>query len=131
MMKRSFLVAWACWAVAGATSAADGVDYNRDVRPILADHCFTCHGPDEAAQGVPPPRPPRAGDPALEVRLHADRRREARADLDRYRRDPTSAKKLIATGATRVDARLNPEELAAYTLAANVLFNLDEVMTKE
>lgn len=22
------------------------VDYNRDVRPILADHCFQCHGPD-------------------------------------------------------------------------------------
>jgi len=39
--------------------------------------------------------------------------------------------RLIATGATRADARLNPEELAAYTLAANVLLNLDEVMTRE
>src|SRR5437763_4332875 len=24
--------------------------YNRDVRPILADNCFACHGPDSAAR---------------------------------------------------------------------------------
>ena len=22
------------------------VDYNRDVRPILSEHCYKCHGPD-------------------------------------------------------------------------------------
>jgi hypothetical protein len=28
-------------------AADDKVDYNRDVRPILSDHCFACHGPDK------------------------------------------------------------------------------------
>ncbi|HUQ72113.1 MAG TPA: DUF1553 domain-containing protein [Planctomycetaceae bacterium] len=26
------------------------VDFNRDVRPILANHCWNCHGPDEASR---------------------------------------------------------------------------------
>ena len=50
-------------APAGAASAAEGaepgrvadqaaepLEYNRDVRPILAEQCFSCHGPDSAAR---------------------------------------------------------------------------------
>src|SRR5262245_29776353 len=30
--------------------AADKLEYNRDIRPILAENCFACHGPDSASR---------------------------------------------------------------------------------
>ncbi|OYP38839.1 DUF1553 domain-containing protein [Rhodopirellula sp. MGV] len=57
-MKRS-ITAWAAIAstlIVGATFAtcdaaeAESLDYATDVRPILADACFHCHGPDEEAR---------------------------------------------------------------------------------
>src|SRR5207249_5484729 len=37
-------------ALAASSAAADPIRYSRDVRPILAEHCFACHGPDSAAR---------------------------------------------------------------------------------
>jgi hypothetical protein len=42
------LLALCSWA--GSARASDKLEYNRDIRPILAENCFACHGPDSAAR---------------------------------------------------------------------------------
>src|SRR5262249_5634586 len=38
-----------CQSVVRSLTASP-LEYNRDVRPILAENCFACHGPDSAAR---------------------------------------------------------------------------------
>src|SRR4051812_20028569 len=33
-----------------AGSAADKVDFNYDIRPLISSKCYHCHGPDEKAR---------------------------------------------------------------------------------
>lgn len=38
----------AAQSATGGSRTGEGIDFNRDIRPILSQNCFTCHGPDEA-----------------------------------------------------------------------------------
>ena len=50
--------------------------------------------------------------------------------LANYIKNVESAKKLIAVGESKPDPKLNPSELAAWTMIGNLILNLDEVMNK-
>jgi hypothetical protein len=58
-----------CW-IAGPAVAAEGIEFNRDVRPILSDKCFACHGPDAESR---------------EADLRLDQRESAITDRGGYR----------------------------------------------
>jgi hypothetical protein len=61
----------------------------------------------------------------LGVALEAFRSHHAR-----YSDDPDAARQAISYGESKANPKLDPAELAAYTLTANLLFNLDETLTK-
>jgi hypothetical protein len=45
-----FVVLAIALAGQGTKEPPKGPDFNREVRPILSDHCFRCHGPDAGAR---------------------------------------------------------------------------------
>ena len=55
---------------------------------------------------------------------------ELAVHLARYTKAPAEAKKLLTIGETKAIPDLKPEEVAAYTLVASTLLNLDETLTR-
>src|SRR6478736_3242084 len=46
----SVLALWLTAALTGGRMSAASIEYNRDVRPILSENCFSCHGADSASR---------------------------------------------------------------------------------
>lgn len=57
-------------------------------------------------------------------------RQDFEKHLAAYTAKPEEAKKAISYGESKPDEKLNPAELAAWTMVANLVMNLDEVVTK-
>ena len=78
-LKLSLLIAFVFVAAAGwlfppmtsARQSSRRIDFNRDIRPILSDKCFACHGPDATAK---------------KIKLRLDSEAAATTDLGRGRR---------------------------------------------
>ena len=51
--------------------------------------------------------------------------------LKDFKQDPEAARQLLAVGEAKADDQTGPDELAAYTMVASTLINLDEAITKE
>jgi hypothetical protein len=51
--------------------------------------------------------------------------------LAHFRSNSASAAELLKVGKSAVNTEVDPKELAAYTVVASVVLNLDEAITKE
>src|SRR5262249_28891831 len=45
--RLSLAISVAVFACAPAISAQQPIDFNREIRPILSNKCYACHGPDD------------------------------------------------------------------------------------
>jgi hypothetical protein len=68
-------------------------------------------------------RPPSAAEAAVLTKLY-------QVHLAKYKSDTKSAAALVAIGEVKANASLNVSELAAWTMVANLILNLDEVLNK-
>jgi hypothetical protein len=97
-----------------AAPPGEPVDFNREIRPLLAGNCFACHGPDDAQR--------KAG-------LHLDTREGALAELRKGRRAVVPGRPLESELVRRITAedpsdrmppqktekKLSPEQIVLFT----------------
>src|SRR5262249_31631938 len=57
-------------------------------------------------------------------------RRVSETQLAEYRKDAKKALRLLAVGESKRNEKLDPAELAAWTIVASAILNLDETVTK-
>ncbi len=91
---------------------AASVEFNRDVRPILSDKCFQCHGPDAKNKNIP---------------LRLDREDAAKADLGNGRRAiiPHQAEQSeLIRRVTATTGRRMPPASSGHTLSAKEIDTL-------
>jgi hypothetical protein len=81
---------------------AEPVQFNRDIRPILAEHCFNCHGPDRRA---------REGDLRLDVR-------EAAVEAAIEPGDPAASELIARITSGDADERMPPPDSNIERLSA-------------
>ncbi|MDX1980854.1 MAG: PSD1 and planctomycete cytochrome C domain-containing protein [Bryobacteraceae bacterium] len=91
------IFSWLAAALCVGQSCA--ADFNREIRPILSDKCFTCHGPDEATRKGRLRLDAAANGEALDARQRAEVLRRITSDNQALRMPPAYA------GAAKLNAR--------------------------
>jgi mono/diheme cytochrome c family protein len=98
-LAAALFVAWTGPSSFAAESSSDSaaIDFARDIRPILSENCFSCHGPDKAAR---------------QADLRLDLRAAALSDLDGRRAivpgDPGKSELFRRISTTDADERMPP-----------------------
>ncbi|MBI3680411.1 MAG: DUF1553 domain-containing protein [Acidobacteria bacterium] len=108
----------AIWLGILSMAAADAAEFNRDVRPILSDKCFGCHGPDATAKKIP---------------LRLDSEAAAKAELGGRRAivdGKPDESELIKRITAENKARRMPPITSGHTLSAKEIETLREWIAK-
>ncbi len=108
-------LARAVWFLLLVLPLGAAVDFNRDIRPILSDKCYVCHGPDAKSKNVP---------------FRLDSEAAAKADLGGGRRaivegDPTRSE-LIRRVTADAPARRMPPVSSGLKLTAGEIATLKQ-----